>query len=83
VEGGVGLPVAAAVEPMPVGLAGGRLDRAGPAQCGEGRLVAKPVGVVAGGDEHGGGAVRADADTVEQLRGVGFDRVGDALGEVL
>jgi len=35
------------------------------------------------GDEQGGGAVRADAAALEQLRGVGFDRGGDALGEVV
>src|SRR5215208_4284287 len=39
VEGGVGLPVAAAVEPMPDGLAGGRLDRAGTAQRREGGVA--------------------------------------------
>ncbi len=35
VEGGVALPVPAAVEPVPVGLAGGRGDRGGPAQVRE------------------------------------------------
>jgi hypothetical protein len=82
VEGGVGLPVAAAVEPVPPGLAGGRFDRAGAAQRGEGRLVVQPFGVVAGGDEQGGRAVRADAGPLEQLRGMGFDRVGDARGKL-
>src|SRR5947207_8720861 len=46
---GVGLPVAAAVEPVAELLAGGGIDRAGAAQRGEAGLAADPAGVVAGG----------------------------------
>ena len=46
VEGGVGLPVAAAVEPVPVVLPRGG-DRAGAAQFRERRLRADPLRVVA------------------------------------
>jgi hypothetical protein len=38
-----------------------------------------PIGVVAGGDEQRGGAVRADAVTLHQLRGVGVQHSGDLL----
>ena len=51
VEGGVGLEVAAAVEPVSGGLAGGGGDRAGAADGGEGGFRVQPMWVVAGGDE--------------------------------
>ena len=35
------------------------------------------VGVVAGGDEQGGGAVGSDAVALQQLRGVGVEHGGD------
>ena len=71
VEGGVGAAVTAAVEAASAGLAGGRLDRADAAQGGEGGFAAHAVGVVAGGDEQGGGAVGADAVALQQLGRVG------------
>jgi len=49
-QGGVGLPVAAAVEAVAALLAGGGVDQAGAAQRGETCLGAQPAGVVAGGD---------------------------------
>jgi hypothetical protein len=67
VEGGVGLPVAAAVEPMPDGLAGGRLDWAGTAQRREGGVAGEAGGVVTGGDQQGSGAVGADAEPGAEL----------------
>ena len=48
VQGCVRLPIAAAVEPVPVGLAGRSRDRRGSAQVREGGLVVQPFGVVAG-----------------------------------
>jgi hypothetical protein len=57
VQGGVGLPVAAAVEPVPVGLAGAGRDGVGAAERGEGGLGVQPFGVVAGGDQQRGGGV--------------------------
>ena len=74
VEGGVGLSVAAAVEPATLGLAGGGFDRADAAERGEGGLAVEALGVVAGGDEQRGGGVGADAVTLQQLRGVGCDQ---------
>ena len=66
VEGGVGLAVAAAVEPVPVGLAGGGGDRGDAAEHGERGLGAQPVGVVPGGDQQLAGDVGADAVQGEQ-----------------
>src|SRR5918994_6966370 len=45
VKGGVGLPVAASVQPVAAGPAAGRRYRAGAAQLGEGGLRANPLGV--------------------------------------
>ena len=75
VEGGVGLPVAAAVETAALGLAGGRLDGAGAAQGREGRLAVESLGVVAGGEEEGCGGVGADAVAVQQGGCAGVDAV--------
>src|SRR5215218_10447517 len=63
------LPVATAVEAMPHHLAGGGLDGRDPAQIGEGRLACQSLGVVAGHDQEGGGAVGTDACQSDQLRG--------------
>jgi hypothetical protein len=68
----VGVAIAAAVEPMPVGLAGGDLDRGRAAERGVGTFVAQPLGVVAGGDEELPGGVVAD--TVH-----GDERGGDVI----
>jgi hypothetical protein len=54
------LPVAASVEPVPVGLAAAGWDRAAAGEGGEGPLADEAVGVVAGGDQRRGG-VGADA----------------------
>jgi len=51
VERGVGLAVAAAVEAVADRLARGGWDRGGAAEHREGGLGAKPVRVVAGGDQ--------------------------------
>lgn len=67
-QGCVGLPVAAPVEPVTVGLARGRRDRVRPAEGGECRLAAQAVGVVPCGHEEPGGAVRADPEHLEELR---------------
>src|SRR5262249_39788037 len=65
---GVGLPVAAAVEPVAELLAGGGIDRAGAAQRGETGLAADPAGVVAGGDQQGGGDLSGHALLGQELR---------------
>jgi hypothetical protein len=65
-QGVVRLAVAALVEAVPaVGLAGAGWHRGDPTDLGPGRLGADPAGVVAGGEEDGGG-VRADAVDLEQ-----------------
>ena len=46
VQGGVALPVAAFVEPVPVGLAAGGGDGAGAAELGERGLAADAFGIV-------------------------------------
>jgi hypothetical protein len=61
-EGGVGLAVAATVEPPALGLAGGCLDRADPAEDGEGGFGVETVGVVTGGDEQVLSALLREAD---------------------
>src|SRR5690606_2753378 len=68
VERFVGLSVAAAVEAVPVGLAGRGGDRRGTAEHRERRLRTQPVVVVAGGDQQLAGDVGADA--------VGGDQAG-------
>lgn len=55
VERPVRLPVAAAVEPVPVRLPARRGDRGGAAHHRERRLALQPAGVVAGGHDQGGG----------------------------
>ena len=74
-EGAVGLAVAAAVEPPAGDLARRRLDGRDAAQVRPRRFRAQPLGVVAGGDEQGGGGVDADAVHLEQAgRGRGDER---------
>src|SRR3954468_24340242 len=67
VEGGVGLAVTAAVEPVSGGQTGGGRYRGDAAEPGPGRLGAAPVDVVTGDDEQLGGGVRADAEGRDQL----------------
>jgi hypothetical protein len=83
VERGVGLTVAAAVEPVAAGSARGRLLGVDAAQGGEGGLAAEPVGVIARGDEQGCGGVGADAAVGQQRGGVAGDRVGEPLFQVV
>src|SRR6266545_7546006 len=61
VERFVGLPVAAPVEAVAVGLAGGGGDRRGAAEHGERCFGDEPVVVVPGGDQELAGDVDADA----------------------
>src|SRR3712207_9377859 len=51
IESRIGLPVAAAVEPMSDCLAAGGRDRAGPAQLGKRRFGADPIGLIAHKDQ--------------------------------
>jgi hypothetical protein len=73
---GVGLPVAAPVEPVPGGLGRGGRDGAGPAELGVGGLRTNPTGVVACGTEQFGGTVEPDPEGGDQ-RGRGL--AGEAL----
>src|SRR5664280_2734035 len=75
-QGGIGLPVAAAVEPVPGGLARGGRDRVGAAQRGETGLAVDAVRFVPGCGEQGGGAVRANA-------GQGAQRRRDGRGQLV
>src|SRR3712207_5336516 len=68
VEGSVGLPVPAAVEPVPAGLAARGRDRAGAAQLGEGGLGADAFRVVANQEEHLHGGAGLDAVRLDYLR---------------
>src|SRR5689334_3157054 len=52
VKGGVGLPVATAVEPVTGDLAARGGDRAGAAELGKGALGVDPLRVVADQDQH-------------------------------
>src|SRR5208282_6892533 len=62
----IGLPVAAVVQAVTRGLAGGRRDRTRAAQRGERRLAAEPFNVLPGGHEQLAGVAGRDA---EQLSG--------------
>src|SRR5665647_2612729 len=66
VERGVGLAVAAPVEPVAVCLARGGVDRGGAAEHREGGFGAESFGVVAGGDQERAGGVSADAERLEE-----------------
>jgi hypothetical protein len=79
----VGVAVPSAVQPMPVLLARGAVQRRHAAERGEGCLAAQPVRVVAGGDHESSGDVGADTLEREQSRGrcVGHDCLEQA-GEV-
>jgi len=76
-QGGVGLPITAAVEAVPVlDLAAAARDWAAAAQGSQRLFSVEAVRVIAGGDEQRGGDVGADAhDSYE----VGCDGCGDAL----
>lgn len=79
VQGGVGLAVPAAGEPVSVGLFGGSREGRGAAEVSELRFCGDPVRVVAGGDQqvsagHGPGAI--------YLQHAGVDG-GDQLGHLV
>ena len=74
VKGGVGLPVAAAVEPVAGNLATGGWDRAGAAELGKGALGVDPVRVVADQDQHLRGGACLDAISLHQRRGAEIGR---------
>ena len=78
-QGVVGLPVAAAVEPVTDRLARRGVDRGDAAQVSPGGFGSDPVGVVPGGDEQQGGSVNADAGEVEQARCGRFDERGELV----
>jgi len=82
-QGAVGLPVAAAVQPVPVGPAGRHRDRGGPAEPGEGRLRAEPVAVVPGGDQQLPGGLHADPGQRQERGRDGGDQRGELGVEVV
>ena len=67
VERGIGLPVAASIQSMPVGLARGGGNRTRAAQLGECCLGADTTGVITGGDEELGSGVETDPEGFNQL----------------
>src|SRR5205823_5612181 len=78
VQGVVGCPVAAAVEPVSVGAPGAGGDRRGAAQVGQGGLGAAPFGVVAGGDQQLAGHVGSGSVDGAGGRGGGGDQGAEA-----
>src|SRR5215208_4027116 len=68
VQGGVGLSVAASVQPVAVDFAAGGWNRVYSAESGEGRFADETVGVASGGDHQGGGDVAADAELSTEAR---------------
>ena len=66
----VGLAVAASVEPMPVGLAGGSRDGIDTAQGGEGSLGVEAVMVTPGSNEEGRRRVWSYAEAIHQGLGL-------------
>jgi len=82
-QGGIGLPVAAAVKPAAADLSGRRLVRGWPRTSSEGRLTPLPVGVVPGCAEQGGRRVRPDALELQQSRHCLLDQAGRLLQGIL
>jgi hypothetical protein len=70
VEGVVGLSVAAAVEPVAVGLARGGRERRHPAEVSEGGFVAHPIGVVTDRHQQRGAGLRPQAFTASSCGAV-------------
>lgn len=68
IKSGIGLAVAAAVEPMPVGLAGRSRYRIYPTERGEGRLRVEAFRVTPGSDEESGCRVGPYAEGAGQGR---------------
>ena len=90
VERGVGLPVAAAVEPVPGCLAGAGGDRGDAAEHGERGFGGESAVVLSGADQQLPGRVGADAIGGQQARVDGghewfeeFVEVGDLGGQLL
>src|SRR6266516_4801264 len=79
VEGTVGLAIAAAVEPVSGGAAGGGGDRAGAAEVGEGGLAAQPFDVLAGADEQLAAVLGGDAEQA----GRPWRGAGDQHGQLI
>ena len=73
IERGVGLSMATAVEPMPVGLAGGSRYGIDPAQGGEGSLGMETLGVTPSSYEEGRRRVWSYAEAVELWLGISTD----------
>ena len=82
VQGAVELAVAAAVEAVADGLAGGGGDRRGPAEHRERGVAAQAAGVRPGAEQLRG-ADRPDADLVEQPWDVGLDSCSISLSRSL
>jgi len=82
-QGAVGLAVAAAVQPVPVGAAGGDGYRGGSAEPGEGGFRAQPVRVVPGGDQELPGGVHADAGQRDEFGSGGGDQRGELRVQVV
>ena len=66
VQGRVELPVAAAVQPMSLGLSAGGRDRAGAAHHGEARFALQPFRVVTCRHDEGAGVLDTDAFQVDE-----------------
>src|SRR5512133_1036308 len=68
VKRAVGLAVAAEVEAMPGGFAGGGGHRTRAAECSERRFAAEPVDVLSGGDEQPAGVTGGDPEQAGRTR---------------
>src|SRR3954451_14680111 len=71
VEGGIGLAIASAVQPVAAGLAAGGRHRAGAAHFGECRFRADALRIIADQDQHLSGRSRCDAGCCDELRAMG------------
>src|SRR3954449_831135 len=71
VEGGIGLAIASAVQPVAAGLAAGGRQWAGAAHFGEGCLRADALRIIADKDQHLSCRTRCDAGRCNELRGMG------------
>jgi hypothetical protein len=76
-ESGVALPVAAAVEAVPLRLTGRRGERRDAAEGGEGGFRPQALRIVAGHDEEGAGDLGSNAAELEQCAGVSTRMSGD------
>ena len=67
-EGGIGLAVPTAVQPMPVGLAGGRRYRTYSAQSSESSLGVESFGIASSRDQQGRRGVGPYSEDADQGR---------------